>query len=170
MAQQARPECPLCNLNTQTITHLRQKISELEYSLYWKNHNMEKLTQAMMKANMSSVSQCNCSACSRAGFYIGLDFDSPEEDCLFRPRLEEMFAQCDLTTAPLSDDPKEYKEKEHCSNEEFPCFETDCHIVLIDHTNPFIPFAYGAKLWKAKLGSEDLKKLENLFSVLKPRV
>ena len=96
--------------------------------------------------------------------------DEEGEVCLFRPRLEEMFVQCGLTTARLSGDPKQSKKRKHCSNEGSVCFNTDCHIVLCDDTNPLDPFTYGARLLDAKLDSEELRKLEALFAVLKSSV
>ena len=146
----------------------RKRIKELEYQLYWKDRNAQRLLDAMLYANThNSDLECDCHLCVMAGFWDG-DYSphAPKKDCVFRPWLNSHMSECGLTKSVPDTGSKPSKTLQHCSNEQGKVFDIDCHLVTPD--GYFCIITPGKLLWNAELGSEELKKYDRFFKVLNP--
>ncbi len=161
-------KCPCCqdmsalSMELQNEIHdLRRENYDLKYRLYWKDHNTTKLQRAMLESNIwLDELQCNCQHCIIAGYWDGDYPDIMSLECRFRGWLREVILSCDLTISSQGD----AQELTHCSNERGSVYDIDCHIVVPARMSDDITF--GAKIWKAELGSPELKKLDSLFDKL----
>jgi hypothetical protein len=161
-------KCPCCQDILALLTELqnenndlRRENSDLNYRLYWKRRNTSNLQHAMLESNIWFRDlQCNCQHCIIAGYWDGDYPDNMSLECRFRVWLREIILSCDLTISSQGS----AKELTHCSNERGPVYDIDCHIVIPTRMSDDITF--GAKIWKAELGSAELKKLDDLFEKL----
>ncbi len=146
------------------IAELESENSKLKYRLNWKDRNTKKLTEAILRSNMwLDGLQCSCRSCRMAGYYDGdKHSDNLSEKCPLRKWLYEKVTECGMTMSF----PRDAKKLAHCSDEQGKVFDIDCHLVLPD--GYYGTITYGSKIWRAELGSEELKKLDSLFEALTP--
>ena len=149
--------CPNC-------VDLLATIKKLKYKLYWNEHSTKELTNALTHANMTNQElKCDCHLCLAAQYWDGdYSVETPRKDCRFRPWLFSRMSECGLSIASINENAKKRK---HCCNEPSEVFDIDSHIILPDSNYACI--SYGKTLWEAELESEELKKLDRLFVILK---
>lgn len=153
--------CEDCDVLSAHIAKLQKENSDLKYLLYWKDRNTDKLRSSMLRSNVwIHELQCKCQYCVMAGYWDGDIPDDMSTTCRFRPWLKTQIAKCGLTTSVATDALK----VKHCSNEQGEVFDIDCHVVYPNRQAGDITF--GAKIWQAELGSEELEKLDRLFELL----
>jgi hypothetical protein len=149
-----------------------QENKKLKLKLYWKDHNCEKLKEAMTFANQKVEGpDCNCLACGVSG-RKNENNGKPCEgfDCLFKPYFEALLLECGITTK--SGGSNTALEHESTQNSVFDAsihtlvYDVDAHLVTMARDDWYL-FTYGAKLWKeSSAGSAELKKLTLLFQKL----
>jgi hypothetical protein len=149
------------------VAALRKENEELRLQLFWKDHKIQKLKQAIKRANFSSVDsiKCNCWKCSIAGrMDKGIKMDQ-NKTCKFIPWFQEIMAECGLIYESL---PETHSHTDHPSDTSLPVCNVDSHFVETALTGGFLfQFTYGSKLWKAKsTDNPEIKKLEKLFGLL----
>jgi len=165
------PYCPRCHhlQRTGEVATLKKVIYNLKYKLYWKDRNAKKLYEALLWANTHHPDlKCDCRLCVMCGFWDGdYTVSADLKQCTFRPWLTDRIAECGLTVLAPEVDPKPTKKiwRTYASEEE-KVFKLDCHLVIPD--NYYAMISFGQKLFDARLGSGELRKLDRLFDVLKP--
>jgi hypothetical protein len=145
----------------QLEAELRAKIKSLELDLYWKDHGIPQLREAMYKANNHrSELKCSCMKCVEAGFYYGC-LDKTIEHCKFRPWLHACIAQCGLTIAS----PESYYEiSRHPSADPGYVCAVDADLVNIQ--GDLFRFTFGSRIYTQALDSEAIEKLNLLYKLL----
>lgn len=142
------------------------ELEDLKYRFYWKSRNARKLFEALLHSNMTGT-KCDCRLCEMAGYWDGdSSEDSTSKECTFRPWMHEKMSECGLTASPPDVGQKQSRKFPHCSNEEGKVFDMPCHLVTPD--GYYCEMTYGALIWKAPLGSDELEKLDSFFEILKP--
>jgi len=156
--------CPCCRHLTVLNAELRSQIDDLRYLLYWKDRNTDKLARMILRFNMGTpYLKCDCHWCIIAGYYDGdLFSDDLSKKCRLRQKLREIITECGMTALQQGNN----QGIKHCSNEQEHVFDLDCHFVFPKGQDGIV--TYGAKVWKAELDSEELRKLDHLFEVLDP--
>jgi hypothetical protein len=154
-------------LMDERVSGLRREVEELRLKLFWKDHSVQKLNEAMAEANHAwdNSPKCDCCNCLVAG---RTDDDWVADDskpCKFVPWFDEMFTVSGLTYGYVLDTSSH---SDHISDSWNSVWDTDSHIVKL-HTmsGDWSAFTYGSRLWKAKTVKDtELKKLEKLFQLL----
>ena len=148
---------PRCN---QLETELRDKIKSLELELYWKDHNIHKLREAMYDANLHRYElKCDCVQCVEAGFYFGRPDEAKE--CRFRPWLHTCLSQCDLTILTPS---IPYLIFHHPSSA--PAYVCQIDSDLVNTKGDLVHFTYGSRIYTQALDSPAIQSLNRLFQLL----
>ena len=147
-----------------------QENAALKLQLFWKDHNLEKLKNAMVFANLDSGPHCKCLACSVTGRNPA-SFLPPKRGCTFKPWFENHLMTLEMQTARVEHD--ENSKPHICINgnlDDNPMhsvIDHDSHICHFSGRDDWFWFTYGAKLWKAKsVNDPELQKLKSLFTIL----
>jgi hypothetical protein len=157
--------------DTRFIDILREN-KKLKLDLYWKDHNFEKLKEAMIFANQKSNGpNCGCLTCAVSGRKNNGDrTQSLNNDCSFQSYFDALLLECGIVA-------KFYRGGagvEHVStqnsifDESIKTFvyQEDAHLVRLAGNDWYV-FSYGSKLWKESTAeSSNLKRLSLLFRKL----
>lgn len=151
---------------------LQKEVKALKLSLFWRDHNLVKLKEAMAFANQKATGpKCSCLSCCMAGRDFKYDHDDHDKFiCTFRPYFDELLQQGGLLKKSGNWD--RGVEHESAYNSVFDetvsgyVFDVDAHVVT-SGVRDWLVFTYGSKLWKEQsVESVELKKLDNLFQSL----
>ena len=148
----------------QNCIALRAQVKSLKYKIYWNLHSTKELQSALLHANTQTQDlKCDCHLCNMAGYWDGdYSVETPRKECRFRPWMLAQMLECGLNVASENDSAKR---RRHCSIEQGNVLDIDSHIVL--PRSNYGSITYGKTLWEAELESEELKKLDRLFEILK---
>lgn len=149
-----------------------QENKKLKLRLFWKDHNCEKLKEAMSFANQKAEGpDCNCLACGLSGRKNANNGKSCEGfHCLFKSYFEALLLECGITTKSGGSSVGLEHESAQDSVFDFTIqslvYDIDVHFVTMAGDDWYL-FTYGAKLWKERsVESAELQKLSLLFQKL----
>jgi len=155
-------------LYDKAMVALMQENAALKLQLFWKDHNVEKLKDAMIIANEGTGPHCKCIACVISGRKSETD-TSYDSICTFKPWFENHLSALGIQTATAVYDGtfETHMSGNGIENDpEHIVFDHDSHLCHISRDDWFM-FTYGAKLWKAKsVDDPELQKLKSLFAIL----
>jgi hypothetical protein len=143
---------------------LSEECEALKLKLFWRDHNVSKLQEAMRNSYMSSsvAANCHCLACAKSG-RMDEDGRTPVGfECMFKPFFEGLLAELGLTFKRVVWNGGLV----HEASEASVVMDVDVHLATIERSD-WVHFTYGAKLWKAKTVEDpELKRLAALFERL----
>ncbi len=152
-------------LKDRALIELRQENERLKLTIFWHDHNIYALREAMERANLyhPDAPKCMCIHCSYSG-RCG-NQRNQIDSCKFKPWFEAKLQECGLET--LNGYPEGGKQTPHkCSGETNFVLDADIHFVNMS-IGYWTWFTYGSKLWAAKsLGDPQIQKLVLLFKEL----
>ncbi len=139
----------------------------LKLKLFWRDHGVTQLKQAMARANRLGRRgpNCGCVACAISGRKEACDpVRWRGEPCRFKPYIERLLAECGLAHIPC--DFNGIVGHHECDMEGNPVFDIDTHIMTMGQDD-WAAFSYGARLWRARMVNDpELLKLVTLFDKL----
>ena len=156
-----------------TMAALVQENANLKLQLFWKDHNLEKLRNAMQFGNEETGPHCKCLVCSVSGRKSEPDTNYHSK-CTFKSWFENHLTALEIQTSlTVSQNHNEFECRAHpCidgygKNPIGPFFDDDVHLCHFSGTDDWFLFSYGAKLWKSKsVNDPELQKLKSLFAIL----
>jgi len=141
----------------------------LKLKLFWKDHAISQLQNAMINANQKdSGPGCKCVVCSVCGRNDRYDgYEELDFDCTFKPYFENLLRECGLQSMNNNEVNPKVVELHMSDDTGNVVYNADTHLVRIGR-NDWDTFSYGAKLWKAaSIDDPEIKKLQTLFLKLK---
>lgn len=140
---------------------LNKKYKALELTLFWKDHSLPKLHEAMRQGNKLGPN-CDCSICTTTIRYVGISRRTEyNHDCTFAPWFKSKMNECGLSFQVISNAQVEKVV------EKTPMCTPEVHIIDSDDKNAWYNISYGSKLWKAaSIEDPEILKLKALFEAL----
>jgi hypothetical protein len=155
-------------LYDERIIEQRQEIERLRLQLFWKDHDMKRLTELMAIAN-GNHTKCACDVCGLKGRIKHVEPESAVrgEKCLFGPWFNAQLVECGLV-AVGSTRFDQHPAINHRSLHRGSCVEVDCHFTFCPaDEDVWLGFFFGERLWKATtVDDPELRKLSELRSAL----
>jgi hypothetical protein len=153
------------------VIELRQEVETLKLEIFWRDHSLFRLNNAMKIANGMHV-KCWCGNCGLRGrTYLMSEAGLIDHDaeCRFMPWFDGVLLSHGLVMLESSRDrgfrchsvPTSIRPLSRDND----CMDYDCHLFKLDTHSA--SYAFGTKLWQAKsVNDPELQKLINLISML----
>ena len=151
------------------IEALTKENDMLRLELFWKDHDMTNLKNAMALANANHT-KCLCSGCvlTKRDAHVDPDEGVHTSTCVFTPWFEELIAHCEMVTVTCNRQSKNPQQQAVSFLSRNDCIEADSHFVFFPSPGPgLIAFMFGERLWKTTTTNDpELFKLELLKEML----
>jgi len=152
-------------LYDQRFCEVVQENTLLRLQLFWKDHHLGKLKEAMSVAN-DTYTKCKCLACAVSGRMYEGEEGTETSHCTFKPWFETQLNSLGMTVQWTS---RMNENDTHmclgCSGRSV--WDDDCHFCHFSSRDDWFCFTYGSKVWNAKSANDkELLKLESLFQIL----
>lgn len=155
----------------QRILDLRKEVETLKLSLFWKDHEEEKLIDLMREVNNYGANppRCKCMACGLAG---RLEEPGPTSNgpCKFGLWFEQILNSCGMFYLFEIRSGAKIVGQYTSARRSHPLYDVDAHFHLLVERNWF-SWSYGNKIRNAtSVNDPELLKLGRLFEILKAEV